>query len=317
MAVWTIILFLVGFYILVKGARILVDGASSVARLFKISPWVVGIVIVGIGTSVPELAINIASAVAGTSIGVGTIIGSNIFNALFILGAVAVVGAVRFRPQWVHRDIMLTLLAILFTGAFLIFPLIGDFSGVTRGEGAIVFLAFVGWVWFMLRQKREESPDEDYTSFTLTTSLLLIIGGILGVFFGGRWVVDGASVIATWLGVGESVIALTIVGAGTSLPELTVSLAAAWRGRGDIAVGNIIGSNIFDFLGIIGITSLIRPVPFVITLIPDLAFAFVAILLILGSLFMGDDYVLKRRYGALFIALYIGYLILLLTHAVG
>jgi len=219
----SLILFVVGFYILVKAASILVNGSTSIAKFFNISTWFIGVAIVGAGTSLPEFSVSVASALSGNNIGLGTIIGTNTFNILVILGLSALFIPIQMKKQWVENDFMIHIGAILVAAAVIILPLFGDqtFIGVTRGEGLFLFILLLMWLWFLFHRKVSEEESADYKVFTLVTSVVMVIGGIIGVFIGGQWVVNGAKTMAELFGVSPTLIGLTIVAIGTSLPELT------------------------------------------------------------------------------------------------
>lgn len=310
----SLILFFVGFYVLIKGAKILVNGAVSVARIFNISNWFIGVVIVGIGTSIPELSINLASVFNGGTIGLGAIIGSNTFNILFILGISALFYPILMKKEWVLRDFLINIFSVVVTAIIIIFPVFGDnsFLGVTRSEALFLFSLFIGWILYMFYRKHSNDDNSEYKVFTVFTSFIMVLAGIIGVFVGGRWVVDGAEIIAQLFGASESLIGLTIVAVGTSLPELTVSITALIKRRTGIAVGNIVGSNIFDFLGIIGITALLRPIATFPSVQFDIFAALGATLLLFAFTFIGRRYILSRFEGLVFITVYVVYLILII-----
>ena len=253
----------------------------------------------------------IASVFAGSEVGIGTIIGSNIFNVLGILGVIALITPITMHRRWAHRDIPINILAILVATAAAFLPLLGSrsFPGVTQSEGIVIFFLFLAWLWMMVR--RVPDPDDtpsDAKTFTVLISVSMVLAGIVGVFFGGRWVVSGALLLADLLGVSGGVIGLTIVGIGTSIPEFAVSVTAALRGRGAIAVGNIIGSNIFDFLGIIGLVSLVHAIPVPPAMFIDALVAVLALFVMVLLLHIGRPHVIERRYGFVLVALYFTYL---------
>lgn len=311
-------LFVVGFIVLVTGARLLVKGAISVARILKISTWVMGIAIVGIGTSIPELAISLSSAFAGNNVGLGAIIGGNTFNLLMILGLIALFSPVYISREW-YKDIFINIGAVLSAVFVILFSPFGNFGGdsfigITQIEGGVLLALFFIWFTSILRRDVVEDDGVDYQIFTTFTSSLMIMVGIVGVFVGGKWVVSGAETIALFFSVPPSIIGLTIVGIGTSLPELVVSLVAIMKGQQGIAVGNIIGSNVFGFLGILGITGLVKPLPVLESMQSD---AFIAVLasvvVAILILFVGKRGVLSRGEGLFLILTYIAYLIFILT----
>jgi cation:H+ antiporter len=310
-AILPIILFLLGFYILIKGAGFLVRGASSIARIFGLSKWFIGIVIVGIGTSIPELSINIASVFNGQTIGLSAIIGSNTFNILMILGISAIFVPISIQRLWV-KDIWFNISAILVATLFILFPIFGQssFIGISRPEAIALLILFGLWITLVLRRPEEiESSEEEI--FTILLSTIMIVGGIAGVFLGGRWVIEGAEFIASTLALSQNLVGLTLVAVGTSLPELAVSVVAAFRGKPAIAVGNVIGSNIFDFLGILGITALLKPIQVMGDFRFDILATFGAGLILLFSIYFIAKDKITRKEGFLFVLAYIIYFVII------
>lgn len=303
-------LFVLGFAILITSARILIAGAVSVARVLKVSSWVIGIVIVGFGTSIPELAVSLSSAFDGNAIGIGTIVGGNTFNLLVILGLVSFFSPVFVPREW-YKDIFINVGAVAMAAIMVLLPILGprDTFGITQAEGFLLLALFSLWFVYMLKRNVVEDDGADYRVFATFTSVIMVLAGVLGVFVGGRWVVSGAEAIAQFFSVPPFIIGLTVVGVGTSLPELTVSLVALIKRHKGIAVGNVIGSNIFGFLGILGVTAAIRPIIVVGQVGVDVAIAvFVAVLVAILALFVGERGVLSRKEG---LALIIGYLVYL------
>ena len=306
----SLILFFTGFYILIKGAKILVDGAISIARIFNISNWFTGVVIVGIGTSIPEFSINIASVFNNSPVGISAIIGSNTFNILFILGVSALFCPISMKKEWVIKDFLFNIIAVIVSAVVIIFPLFGKsgFLGVERIEALFLLTLFIGWSLYMFNRKIDDEKNVDYKIFSAFSSFVMIIVGFIGVFVGGHWVVDGAETIAVFFNASPALIGLTIVAAGTSLPELTVSMVALFKRRTEIAVGNIIGSNIFDFLGILGITALFRPIVVPSSAQFDIFATLGSVFLLFALTFIGRKYILSRIEGLIFIIGYILYL---------
>jgi len=306
----SLILFFTGFYILIKGAKILVDGAISIARIFNISNWFTGVVIVGIGTSIPEFSINIASVFNNSPVGISAIIGSNTFNILFILGVSALFCPISMKKEWVIKDFLFNIIAVVVSAVVIIFPLFGKsgFLGVERIEALFLLTLFIGWSLYMFNRKIDNEKNVDYKIFSAFSSFVMIIVGFIGVFVGGHWVVDGAETIAVFFNASPALIGLTIVAAGTSLPELTVSMVALFKRRTEIAVGNIIGSNIFDFLGILGITALFRPIVVPSSAQFDIFATLGSVFLLFALTFIGRKYILSRIEGLIFIIGYILYL---------
>jgi cation:H+ antiporter len=307
-----VLLFIVGFWILIKGADILIDGASSIARKAGVSEWLIGLTIVGIGTSIPEFAVMLFSNLAaGVPVGLGTIIGSNTANILFILGITAIIFPLQLKQSWVRRDLPWNIVAILAAFVMVVWGSSSESLVISRFEGAILLTLFIIWLLIAIKNGRHETDHETKIArlLTLPLSLAMVLGGILGVVLGGKWVVDSAATIAAKLGLSQAFIGLTIVGIGTSLPELTVTLAAAWKKRVGIAVGNIIGSNIFDFLGILGLVAMIRPIIFLDVMRFDIIITAFAAVLLLGAAWRGRKYVIDRWEGVLFVILYAAYIL--------
>lgn len=303
-----LLLFFAGFYILIKGANLLVDGSSSLARRFNISNIVIGLVIVGIGTSIPEFAISFLANLTGKGgIGLGTIIGSNTFNILFVLGVSALVVPLAFKTVWIERDLTWNIVAV-FSAAIVALPF-GD-GTISRGEGVLMLIVFCLWLYIIVRHSHNVREDDGRPVKIMTLPLILglILAGLAGVILGGKWVVDGASVIARELGIGEGLIGLTIVGIGTSLPEFAVTFVAALRREPGIAVGNIIGSNIFDFLMILGFGALFRPIIFPPEMAADIMVTILSAVLLYGFMYSGRRYVLQRFQGFVMLLLYLAYL---------
>lgn len=307
----TIILFFLGFYILIKGASFLVDGAVSFAHKFKISHIVIGLVIVGIGTSIPEFAITfVANLLGKNDVGIGTVIGSNTFNILFILGFCALLFPLTLKEIWVKRDLVWNIGAVIFSATL---ALDGQIS---RLDGFFMLIIFILWLFHVLKESKNNKDNNETEKFhivALPIAILMTLAGFLGVIFGGKWIVDGAVEFAKSFGINETIIGLTILGMGTSLPELAVSLTAAYKKQPGIAIGNIIGSNIFDFLMILGVSSVVRPILFPKNLLWDLGLTLFSAILLYIFMFTGERHTLNRFEGFLFIAIYIVYLVLIIS----
>ncbi len=309
----TYLLLIVGFVALIKGAGLLVDGASSLARRLGVSALVIGLTIVAFGTSTPELIVNIFASIKGNSdIAIGNILGSNIFNILFVLGISAVIYPLAVKKGTVWKEIPLALLAVIVTALMVNDALLdkGSFSALTRIDGLILISFFVIFLYYVFGISKAEPADSVETTphiHSLLRSCLMISGGLVGLVLGGKLIVDGAVAIATSLGMSEALIGLTIVAIGTSLPELATSAVAAYKKDVDIAVGNIVGSNIFNIFWILGVSAVIRPLPFSQTLMSDVIMTVVATLLLFATMFIGKRHILERWQGICFIALYLGY----------
>lgn len=273
-----ILQFFVGLALILKGADWLTDGASSIARRFNISSIVIGLTIVAFGTSAPELVVSVISAVEGqTEMAIGNVVGSNIFNTLAIMGITALVYPVACSKNNIRYDVPLCLVA-----SIALFAMANDafISGdantesiISRSDGITLlcfFLIFLSYTFAIAKsgkspdgfanseQKKKETAEET-KEMSMGKAVLLFSVGLAGLIFGGDWMVDGASGIATLLGVSQSIIALTIVAAGTSFPELITSVVAARKGDTDMAMGNVVGSNIFNIFFVLGVSSAIAP----------------------------------------------------------
>lgn len=309
----TYLLFIAGFFLLIKGADILVDGASSLAHKLRISTIVIGLTIVAFGTSAPEFIVNIfASAQGNTEIAIGNILGSNIANILLILGISAIIYPLVTKKNTVWKEIPLSLLAALIMGVLANDRLIdGDaFSGLTRIDGIVLLGFFIIFLYytFGISQATGDTPDIDIRQMSHTKSVAFIIGGLVGLVIGGKWIVDGAVKIAELFNVSQSLIGLTIVAVGTSLPELATSAVAAYKKQTDIAVGNVVGSNIFNIFWILGMSALIRPLPFDNHSNPDILMTILASVILFAIMFIGQKRTIERWQGVLMIMIYIGYI---------
>ncbi len=318
----TYFLFAIGFFILIKSAGLLVNGGSALAKKWGISDLVIGLTIVAFGTSAPELIVNIIASIRGNaSLAFGNIIGSNLSNILLILGIAALIYPLTIKRGTVWREIPFSILAVI-----VLFYLANDFlfhqtqNILSHIDGVILisfFILFIIYTFFSARVKGEEKIDVKTVS--MSSSLLMIVAGSFGLFLGGKWIVDGAVLIAKNLGLSEAMIGLTIVAVGTSLPELATSIIAAFRKNADIAIGNIIGSNIFNVFWVLGLSSLIRPLNFSINLNPDLVLCILVSLLLFFFLihgkkhfldfFEGKHYTLERWEGMAFVLIYILYIV--------
>jgi len=318
----TYFLFAIGFLVLIKSASLLINGGSALAKKWGISDLVIGLTIVAFGTSAPELIVNVIASIKGTAdLAFGNIIGSNLSNILLILGIAALIYPLTIKRGTVWREIPFSILAFI-----ILFYLANDFlfhqtkNTLSRIDGGILiafFILFIIYTFFSTRIKGEEKIDVKTVS--MSSSLLMIVGGSFGLFLGGKWIVDGAVLIAENLGLSQAMIGLTIVAVGTSLPELATSIIAAFRKNADIAIGNIIGSNIFNVFWVLGLSSLIRPLSFSVNLNPDLILCILVSLLLFFFLihgkkyfldfFKGRHYTLERWEGMVFILIYIFYIV--------
>lgn len=310
-------LLIIGFLLVIKGADYLVEGASSLAKKLGVSALVIGLTVVSFGTSAPELIVNIFASLRGnTDIAIGNIVGSNIVNILFILGVAGVIFPLKVTKGTAWKEIPLSLAAVL-----VIFFVANDrlidgknFSDLSRSEGLILLIFFIIFLYYTFAIAKVQGQNETNNVKERKTwlSLLMIAGGLVGLFFGGKWIVESATTIARSFGVSESLIGLTIVAIGTSLPELATSAMAAYKKNVDIAVGNVVGSNIFNIFFVLGVSSLIKPLPLNPIMNFDLLVLIATTLLLFLALFIGKRHVLERWQGGLFIACYAGYIVYLI-----
>lgn len=308
----TYILFIIGFVLLISGANLLVEGAASIAKKLNISSIVIGLTVVSFGTSAPEFIVSIFASVQGnTSIAIGNILGSNIVNILLILGVSAIIFPLATKENTVWKEIPLSLLAAILLGVMVNDKLIdgGTFSGITRIDG-IVFLAFFIiflYYTFGISKVSGENTDLEIKEMSYIKSSLYVAGGLLGLVFGGKWIVDGAIKIAEGFNVSQSLIGLTVVAIGTSLPELATSAVAAYKKQSDIAIGNVVGSNIFNIFWILGFSSIINPLPFSKDSDIDIIMTILSSLILFLIMFIGKKHTVERWQGILMIIIYIGY----------
>lgn len=308
-------LFLVGgIALIIFSANWLVEGASSIAKTYGLSDLVIGLTIVAFGTSAPELTVNLFSALQGsTDIAIGNVLGSNIANIFLIAGIAALIYPLSIQKNTTWKEIPLSLLAAIVLGIIANDQLIdGSETGnfVSRIDGLILLCFFVIFmVYTMEIAKSGPEEEEDYKKMPLWKGLILVGAGLAGLYFGGKYLVEGAKNIAQELGMSEKLIGLTIIAIGTSLPEMATSVVAALKKKTDIAIGNIVGSNIFNIFFILGLTSVIQPLPFSPSINFDIGVTILAsFLLFLTTITLGKKRV-DRIEGGIFVLLYIGYII--------
>ena len=306
------ILFLIGFIALIKGADLLVSGAAAIAARLGIPSLIVGLTIVSFGTSMPELLVTMVAGIQGNSgLAVGNVLGSNIANVLLVLGVAAMIRPLRVRDSTVVSEIPFSLTAALLVGFLANAALFSDFRELTIDalDGLILLLFFALFMIYVYRVSRGQSREEPAESpHDYARSIVYVIAGIVALYFGGAWVVRGAVGIATTLGVSDALIGLTVVAVGTSTPELIASAVAAWRNHPDIAVGNVVGSNIFNLLWILGLTASFVELPFELISNSDLAIVIGSSALILLALIVGRSNTIMRWHGVVFVVLYLLYL---------
>ncbi len=308
------VLLFTGFALLIKGAGWLVDGASSIARRFNVSDLVIGLTVVAFGTSSPELFVNIIASLKGnTEIAIGNVLGSNIANTFLILGIASIIYPLTVGKGTVWKEIPLSLLAAIVLGILANDQLIDkrEFSVLTRIDGLVFLSFFAVFMYYSVTIAKKIKGMEEYVpakEHRFVKALLLIVFGLLGLTIGGQWIVDGAVYMALSFGMSQSLAGLTIVAIGTSLPELATSAVAAKKKNVEIAIGNVVGSNIFNIFFVLGISSVVKPLPFNMKSNIDVGVVILASLLLLACLFTGKKHSLDRWEGAIFVVLYTVYI---------
>lgn len=307
-----IILILIGIVLVVKGADWLTNGAVSVATRLHISQMVIGLTIVAMGTSMPEFCVSFVSALKGTpDLAVGNVVGSNIFNALLIVGVAAMVAPMAIMKKTVKVDIPVGVVASLL---LLILCLDGSIS---RFDAGAMFLLFLMYMYYTVKGAKKGSADSSSsaTVYSGWKSALLMVVGLAGLIGGSEVFVEGATKVAQALGVSDAIIGLTIVAGGTSLPELATSVVSARKGNSGIAIGNVLGSNIFNILMILGVTGLISPMSYSGITLVDMSVMVVSMLLL--WMFSFTKYTVARWEGVVLVLIFLAYLTYLVMGAMG
>ena len=308
-----IFILLAGLLLILFGANWLVDGSSSIAKRFGISEFVIGLTIVGIGTSTPEMVVSFLSSFQGKAdMAIGNIVGSNIFNTMMILGVTALIAPLAITKSNLKKDIPLniivTLLLIILGMNFTLFGKGED--QLSRLDGVILLGVFAWYIWSSFRSDNAD-PEEDgdgIKEYKTGISILLIVAGLAGLIIGGRLFVNSATELAKMFGVSDKFIAITVMAAGTSMPELATCVVAALKGRGQLALGNVLGSNISNILLILGGAALINPLSFSGMTYVDLGTVLLSALFILGSAYLFKKKQLDRFEGAILLLMEAGYM---------
>jgi cation:H+ antiporter len=305
-----ILLLIIGFAILIKGADWLIDGAVSLARAIRVSDLVIGLTIVAFGTSAPELFVNIFSAIGGNhDLAIGNILGSNISNILLILGLTALIFPITVNKSLIKKEIpysiFAAILVLFITADRFIFN--KTFNSISRFDG-IMLLGFFGIFLFYLFLTSKYKKEVTKPKHSGLESLGLVSLGFFCLFVGGQFVIHGATFIAKYFGLSEALIGLTIIAIGTSIPELVTSIVAAFKKRADVAVGTVVGSNIFNILLVLGVTSTIAPLMFSSFLIFDVIIVIIVSLFLLLFAFVSKNFKLERWQGLIFLLMYISYI---------
>jgi cation:H+ antiporter len=301
-----------GLYLLIKGAGWFVEGSVSFAEHFHVNPIVIGLTVVAFGTSLPELIVNLIASFGGSSdLAIGNVMGSNIANILLVLGVTAMVTPLVLKRATVWREIPLAILA-----AVLIFMMGNDglFVGrsdsiLDRIDGMVLICFFFVYLYYTFGISRRHIAVDNYPKVSLPKSFMYVFFGIAMLYFGGQWAVNGAMGIAILLGLSDTVIGLTVIGVGTSLPEFMTTYLAAKRGHTDLAIGNAIGSTIFNVFWVLGMSAIIRPLPFSVENGMDAFFVVFATMLLFLSMFLGKKHTLGRFEGFLFVTIFVVYMV--------
>lgn len=316
--VLVLVFLVIGFVLLIKGADFFVEGSSSVAKRLHVPSIIIGLTIVAMGTSLPETAVSVSASIAGNNeLAVSNVVGSNIFNLMVVIGVCAMIATVNVAKETIQRDIPLSLVC---AGLLLFFGIIGvgDKTGMTLGhfDGVIFLIVFAGYIFYMIKIALKASKegkkvdieggtDEDIKLISVPKSIVFIVGGAAAIAIGGDVTVDAAARIASDLGMSQTLIGLTIVSIGTSLPELVTSIVAARKNEVDMALGNAIGSNVFNILMVLGIASAISPITIINENIIDLCVLIVFTVCV--WLFSGTRKKIGKIEGLCMVALYAAY----------
>lgn len=308
--VWSVVLLVAGFVLLIKGADFFVEGSSSVAKTLKVPSIIIGLTIVAMGTSLPECAVSITASIGGNNaLAVSNVVGSNIFNLMVVCGLAALFNPLKAEKSTLKHEFPFSILcaALLLICGFLSMEL-------GRADGIILLAVFVCFLVWMVRsamQARANAGDEEYEVLPMWKCIVFILGGVIAIKFGGDFVVDGASAIAARLGLSENLIGLTIVACGTSLPELVTSVVAAKKNELDMALGNVIGSNIFNILFVLGVAATISPIAFIMENVVDIVILIA--MSMMAWMFTATKQKLERSEGTVMLLVYAGYLVYICT----
>lgn len=320
-----VVILLIGFVLLVKGADYFVEGSSSVAKKFGIPSIIVGLTIVAMGTSFPELAVSVTAGLSGSNeIAISNVVGSNIFNLIVVLGVCSIISPIKVDKEVMKRDMPFLIFITFILVAFVcdrVFPWT-DVSKDREGAGilsrfdSIIFI-IIFTIYLVITVKsalahmksnkiKNSDSEDDGKEVKTWLSIVFIIGGIIAIKFGGDFVVNSASYIATEFGMSETLVGLTIVAVGTSLPELVTSIVAAKKGETSLAIGNVVGSNIFNILLILGVSGTIHPITVIMDNCIDLFIVLICTVLVFIFAKLKDD--ISRFEGAVMVAVYVGYM---------
>ena len=310
---------ILGLVLIIAGANFLTDGSAAVAKRFRVPEFIIGLTVIAIGTSTPELVVSVLSAIAGKSdVAVGNVVGSNLFNVFVIVGICALIRPLPLTSGNVRRDIpfgMIGSLLLLFLACDRMLG-IGDADRIDRLEGICMFVAYIVLMIYTVRHTERPAAEESRETrppMRMGLAAVMIVGGLGALVGGGELFLDSATKIARSLGVSESVIAITLVAGGTSLPELASSVVSMLKGRAEMALGNVLGSNIANILLILGVSATIHPLSLGSITPVDLSMVVLSSAVLFVSAFTFRQKSIDRAEGAIFLAVYIGYLVYLLS----
>ncbi len=304
--IWSVVLLVIGFVLLIKGADFFVEGSSAVAKMLKVPSIIIGLTIVAMGTSLPECAVSVTASLTGNNaLAVSNAVGSNIFNLMVVCGFSALFTPLLVDKSTLKKEFPFSVIcaaALLALGA----------AGMVLGhlDGVILLVMFAGFMIWMVRsalKARAAASDEEYEVLPVWKCVVFILGGIAAIKFGGDFVVEGASSVAKMFGLSENLIGLTIVACGTSLPELVTSVVAARKNGLDMALGNVIGSNVFNFLFVLGIAASISPIAFIMENVIDIAILVAMSLLV--WVFGWTKQKIEKKEGIIMLLIYVVYLV--------
>ncbi len=304
--IWSVVLLVIGFVLLIKGADFFVEGSSAVAKMLKVPSIIIGLTIVAMGTSLPECAVSVTASLTGNNaLAVSNAVGSNIFNLMVVCGFSALFTPLLVDKSTLKKEFPFSVIcaaALLALGA----------AGMVLGhlDGVILLVMFAGFMIWMVRsalKARAAASDEEYEVLPVWKCVVFILGGIAAIKFGGDFVVEGASSVAKMFGLSENLIGLTIVACGTSLPELVTSVVAARKNELDMALGNVIGSNVFNFLFVLGIAASISPIAFIMENVIDIAILVAMSLLV--WVFGWTKQKIEKKEGIIMLLIYVVYLV--------
>ncbi len=306
-----ILLLIVGLTLILVGANYLTDGSSALAQRFGISEFIVGLTIVAIGTSTPEIVVSVLSSIDGkSSMAIGNVVGSNIFNIFVILGLCSLLRPIALTKSNIRRDVPLSVAASLLMWAVLSDSLFGGADSISRIDGGVMLTLYIALMVYTVRQGRTATNKDEITPPTtpLWLSVVMVVGGLAALIYGGEIFLNNATALARTMGISEGVIAITLVAGGTSLPELAASVVSLYKGKADMALGNVIGSCIANILLILGVSSLINPLSVGDITTLDIAMCALGSVLLFITAYTFKSRTIDRYEGAIFLLLYGAYM---------